>query len=129
MVQATYAGEAEYNNTKGILVSLKFTGTYGVNGVGDLLNLAPVESGNPTGVLDPTSSYNSILTQAPGNIGVFVEDLGGSYIQLTKNAAPTLFNLGVRMYEPGGGEKATNAAYTAAELAGLAKLLIFLPNQ
>src|ERR1700743_542130 len=108
-VKATYAGEAEQNNTKGLLFKLTFTGNYGVNGVGDLLDLSP------GAIADPNLSYNLILAQPPKNFGVQNNQLGGSYIELLANAVPTLKNLGVIMYEPGGGEKATNAAYTAAE--------------
>lgn len=129
-VQATYVGTTENNNAKGLLLELTFTGNYGTNGVGDLVNLAPFElSSNPTGVLDPTLSYNNILAEPPENIGVFSEQLGGSYVQLQPNAAPTLTNLGVRVFEPGGVEKVTGVAYTAAELAGNVKLLAFLPLQ
>lgn len=123
MVKATYAGETQHDNTKGLLFKLAFTALYGVNGVGDLLDLSP------GAILDPTLSYNLILASPPGNIGVFSEDLGGGYIQLTPNALPTLQNLGVRVFGAGGAEKATNAAYTAAELAGNAKLLVFVPLQ
>jgi hypothetical protein len=123
MVKATYAGEAERNNTKGLLFKLKFTGNYGVNGVGDLLDLSP------GAIADPTLSYNLILNQPPSNLGVTNEVLGGSYVALLPNANPTLQNLGVLMYEPGGAEKATNAAYTAAELAGFVEILVFVPLQ
>jgi hypothetical protein len=122
-VKATYAGEIERNNTKGLLFKLKFTGNYGANGVGDLLDLTP---GN---ILDPTLSYNTILVEPPTNLGVLNEPLGGSYIALLPNANPTLQNLGVQMWEPAGAEKATNAAYTAAELAGFAEIVVFVPLQ
>lgn len=130
MIQATYAGSTEHDNTKGLLFKLAFSGNYGVNGVGDLVNLAPYEqSSNPNGILDPNVNYDLILVEPPQNVGVFNEALGGSYTQLQPNANPTLANLGVRMFEPGGGEKATNAAYTAAELAGSVTILAFVPLQ
>lgn len=122
-VKATYAGETEHNNTKGLLFKLAFTGTYGVNGVGDLLDLSP------GAIADPTLSYNLELVYPPNNIGVFSEDLGGSYIQLTPNAVPTLQNLGVRVFAANGNELASNAAYSAAVLAGSAKLMAFVPLQ
>jgi hypothetical protein len=127
MVQATYAGELDYNNTKGILLQLAFTDDYGTNGVGDLLDLSPEGPNDPNGILDPKLAYNAILTQPPTNVGVFSQNLDGSQIQLTPNANPTLKNLGVRMFEPGGAEKTTNAAYTAPELAGSATLLVLIP--
>lgn len=123
MVKATYAGEVERNNTKGLLFKLKFTGNYGVLGVGDLLDLSP------GAILDPTLSYNLILNQPPSNLAVTNEPLGGSYIALLPNANPTLQNLGVQMWEPAGAEKATNAAYTAPELAGFAEIIVFVPLQ
>lgn len=123
MVKASYAGEMEYNNTKGLLFKLAFTGLYGVNGAGDILDLTP------SAVLDPNLAYNLILVQPPKNVGVFSELLGGSYINLKPNAVPALNNLGVIMYEPGGAEKATNAAYTAAELAGAATIIALVPLQ
>lgn len=130
MILATYDGEIEWANSKGLLFKLAFSGDYGQNGVGDLVNLAPYElSTNPNGVQDPKLSYNLLLEQPPSNIGIFNEQLGGSYTQPQPNAVPTLTNLGLRMYEPGGNEKATNAAYTAAELAGSVTLLVLVPLQ
>lgn len=123
MIKATYAGETEYNNTKGLLFNLAFSGNYGVAGVGDLVDLTP------SAVADPNLAYNLILDQATKNVGVENTQLGGSYISLKPNANPTLANLGVVMYEPGGAEKATNAAYTAAELAGTVKIVAYVPLQ
>jgi len=130
-VQLTYIGEIERNNAKGILLQATFTGVYGVNGVGDLLNLAPYELGaNPGGILDPKALYNMILGQVPAiPPGILVENIGGSYCQVKPNAAPTMFNYGLQMFEPGGAEKATAAAYTAAELAGNITLEVFIPEQ
>lgn len=130
MIIATYQGETEQANTKGLLFKLAFSGLYGTLGVGDLVNLAPFElSANPNGVQDPKLKYNLLLVEPPSDIGIFSEQLGGSYTQPQPNAAPTLTNLGLRMYEPGGNEKATNAAYTAAELAGSVTLLVLVPLQ
>lgn len=122
-VKATYAGEIERNNTKGLLFKLKFTGNYGVNGVGDLLDLTP------GAVADPLLAYNLILDLPPTNLAVLNEPLGGSYIALLPNANPTLQNLGVLVYSPAGAEKATNAAYTAGELAGFVEIAVFVPLQ
>lgn len=130
MINLAYAGELEFNNTKGLLFTATFVGNYGVNGAGDLLNLAPYElSSNPGGITDPALAYNNIIAQPPSKVGVFSESLGGSYVQPKKAAVPSLTNWGLQMYEPGGTEKATNAAYTAAELAGSVTLLILLPLQ
>lgn len=131
MVIAAFLGSMEHNNAKILLFKLTFTGNYGVNGVGDLVNLAPYEQGsNPNGVTDPSGSYDQILSQPPTiPPGVFTDNLGGSWTNPNPNAAPTLYNLGIRMFEPGGAEKATNAAYTAAELAGYTIIQVAVPAQ
>lgn len=129
-VQLSYQAEVEYNNSKGLIFKAVFSGNYGVNLIGDLLNMAPFEpTTNPGGILDPQSSYDHILGIPTANIGVFSENLGGSYVQITPNAVPTLQNAGLRMFEPGGAEKATNAAYTATELAGYVLLMVLVPAQ
>jgi hypothetical protein len=122
-IKAAYAGSTDHNNSKGLLFKLTFSGNYGVNGVGDLVDLSP------NAVSDPGSDYNQPLCQAPKNPGVESENLGGYYIQLTPNANPSLSNLGVRVFAPGGGELATNAAYAAAVTGGSATILAFLPLQ
>jgi hypothetical protein len=121
MISLKYKSEMQYSNTKALL--------YGVLGVGDFLNLAPVQPGsNPNGITDPQIAYNTIIAEPPGDIGVFNENLGGSYVQPNVNAVPTLQNAALRMFEPNGTEKASNAAYTAAELAGSVILMILLPR-
>ena len=128
-IQATYAGELEFNNTKGLLFSLAFKGNYGAAGVGDLANLAPYEgTGNPGGVLDPNLAYNAILAEPPKNAGVFNVNLGGYDLQLTPNAVPTLTNLGVRIFLAGV-ELTTAEAYPAPVLAGGATILALIPLQ
>ena len=128
MIQAKYAGEAEYNNTKGIFVDLVFSGFYGVAGVGDLLNLAPYEqSANPGGITDAGAAYNNILATPPSTIGPQNTDLGGYYVAVHKPAAPTLYDIGLLMYAPGGAELNSNQAYPAAVLAGTVKLFIAIP--
>lgn len=129
-VALAYAGSTEQNNTKGLIFDATFTGNYGTNGVGDLLNLTPSQNnGTDGGITDPKFSYFEILGQPPTDYGVLNQDLGGSYVAIHPNAAPTLKNFGLLMYEPGGAEKATNAAYTAAELAGKVKLVFWVPLQ
>ena len=123
MVKATYAGETEHNNTKGLLFNLAFTGNYGVNGVGDPVDLSP------GAIADPCLAYNEPLCYPAKTVGVLNAAVGGSTIALKPNAVPTLQNLGVIMYEPGGAEKATAAAYTAAELAGIVEIVVFMPLQ
>jgi hypothetical protein len=129
MIKLTYQSEVEYDNTKGIIFKGKLVGNYGVNGVGDLLNLTPSQNnGADGGITDPNASYNYILEQPPGEYGILNESLGGGYIQLTPNAVPSLTNLGAQVFEPSGAEKTTNAAYTAAELAGTFLLIVFVPG-
>lgn len=130
MILLKYKSEMQYSNTKALLFQATFVGNYGVLGVGDFLNLAPVQPGsNPNGITDPQIAYNTIIAEPPGDIGVFNENLGGSYVQPNVNAVPTLQNAALRMFEPNGTEKASNAAYTAAELAGSVILMILLPLQ
>jgi hypothetical protein len=102
-------------------------GDYGVNGVGDLLDLQAESAANPNGVADAGSAYNAILNAVPSIYGILNASLGGSYLCITPNAAPTLQNFGLQVFEPGGAEKATGAAYGAAELAGTFKLLVAIP--
>lgn len=123
MITATYRGETEHNNTKGLIFRLALTGDYGTNLIGDLIDLTPNK------VLDPNLAYNLILTEPPNSEGILNANLGGSYCALLPNANPNLANLGLLVYEPGGAEKATNAAYTAAELAGYVDILVFVPLQ
>lgn len=130
MVSLSYKGELQFSNTKGLLFKATFSGNCGVLGVGDFLNLAPYQgSANPNGITDPNIAYNTIIAEPPTDIGVFSENLGGSYVQPNVNAAPTLQNTALRMYEPNGAEKASNAAYTAAELAGSVLILILITLQ
>jgi hypothetical protein len=129
-VKLQFLADSERNNTKGIIVKATFVGNYGVNGVGDLLNLSPSQNnGADGGITDPKAAYNEILAFPPGEFAILNEDLGGSYVALHPNANPTLTNLGLLMYEPGGAEKATAAAYTAAELAGSVLLEFYVPAQ
>ena len=125
MIKLSYAGEVEYNNNKFMVLKATFVGTYGTAGVGDLLNLTPSQNnGTDGGITDPSLSYDHILEQPPTLYGVLNEDIGGSYVACHANAVPTLTNLGLIMYEPGGTEKTTAAVYTAGELAGSVFLLI-----
>lgn len=130
MVKLQYLAEFEFNNSKIFAVLATFFGVYGANGVGDLLNLNPSQNqGADGGITDPKSAYNNILGQVPTLYGKANENLGGSYVGMKPNAAPTLTNLGLQMFEPGGAEKATGAAYTANELAGNVTLFFGLPAQ
>lgn len=129
-VKLAYQSEWQYSNTKAIIFKATFVGVYGTNTIGDLLNLAPSQNGGlDGGVTDAGLSYYLILEQPPGEYGVLNENLGGSYVVINPNAKPTLANFGLLMYEPNGTEKATGAAYTAAELAGNVFLIFFVPSQ
>jgi hypothetical protein len=129
-VKLAFLSEAEQNNTKGLLFKATFEDNYGTEGVGDLLNLAPVEDDNPDGVTDPTLSYNLILAQPPTvPPAVISQNLSGYQVQITPNAAPTLKNFGLRMFAPDGTELTTNEAYPAPVLAGDVTLEVFVPLQ
>ena len=127
-VKLAYQSEFQYFTTKFIIFKATFVGNYGANLVGDLLNLTPSQNnGADGGVTDPNFSYNDILQGVPSEYGVLGENIGGSYVNIKPNAAPSLTNFGLVMYEPGGTEKATAAAYTASELAGFVFLLFAIP--
>ena len=96
MLSVKYRGETEHNNTKGLIFRLTPSVDYGVNGVGDLVDLTPNK------VADPTLSYNLIVDEPPNSAGILNCNLGGSYVALLPNAVPTLANLGLLVYEPGG---------------------------
>jgi hypothetical protein len=131
MVSLQFVKNFEFDNPSAILLKATFTGDYGVNGVGDLLNLEVESAANPYGITDPTSAYDLILASPTANVGIFSPNLGGSYVQIKPPAAGTaltLQNLGLQMFEAGGAEKATNAAYTAGELAGYVLLLVLIPK-
>ena len=87
------------------------------------------------GAPEPLDNRVRIVEVAPSTLAVvrfssvLNEDIGGSYVAIHPNAVPTLKNFGLIMYEPGGSEKATNAAYTASELAGTVLLIFFIPLQ
>ena len=123
MVVLTYLGQNHRNNSKGLLFTAKLSGNYGVNGVGDPLNFTP------KAIKDPKFAYDLVVDTAPESIGILNANLGGSYGAILPNANPSLTNFGLLIYEPGGAEKATNAAYTAAELAGTLTLEVFLALQ
>jgi hypothetical protein len=128
-VKLQYQSEVEYANTKFLILKATVVGNYGTITIGDLLNLAPSQNGGADGgITDPNNAYNHVLELPPSEYGILNEAFGGSYLALVPNAVPTLTNLGMVMYEPGGIEKATGAAYTAAELAGFAFLLVAIPN-
>jgi hypothetical protein len=130
MISLAYDGELDFNNTKGLLFKATFTGDYGVNGVGDLLNLEPTQNaGVDGGVTDPNLSYNEILNQPTTKIFVLNDNLGGYYTQVAPNAAPTLKNTGLRVFASEGGELATNAAYGASITGGSTEILVLLPAQ
>lgn len=120
--------QSPQSNPDTIFVAAVFTGNYGVNGVGDLLNLQPFQAGvNPGGITDPTNlgfiGPNEPLVIAPG---VQDENIGGYYIQPTLGT--TLLNCALRVFAPNGNELATNAAYPAAITGGSVTLEIVLPQ-
>lgn len=118
-VKLTALGTNEASNPRTLLFKGKLSGNYGVNGVGDLINLKPSQNGGADGgITDPNFLYNAPIVTPPLSMRVVNDNIGGSYCAINPNAAPSLTNFGLLVYEPGGAEKATNAAYTAAELAG-----------
>jgi hypothetical protein len=129
-VKLAYQSEREYNNSKGIILRATFTGKYGTQTVGDLLNLTPSQNqGVDGGISDPKAAYNHILQEPPTTVAILNQNIGGSYVAIIPNAVPTLTNFGLAMYEPGGTEKATAAVYTAPELAGYVDIEVLIPLQ
>lgn len=121
MITLTLVDSTPNENPDLLLVKATFSGNYGVNGVGDTMNLAAIADPKLLG-------KTALLGLAPTTpLMVLSESIGGSYVQPTLPAAPTLANFTMQMYEPGGAEKATNAAYTAPELAGFVLLGIKIP--
>jgi hypothetical protein len=130
MIALSYLTEIEFNNSRGILLKAIFSGNYGVNGTGDLLNLNPTQNnGVDGGITDPNFDYNQLLEQPTTTVGVWSESLGGYYCQINTPAVPTLKNIGIRVFSPtGAGELATNAAYAAAITGGSAIFMLLLPK-
>jgi hypothetical protein len=116
MISLALIGRTPASNPDSILLKATFSGNYGVNGAGDLLNLTPISGSNPGGITDPLG-LGAPLPNAPLGIVPFVdaEIIGGYYTQPTLGT--TLQNCALRAYAPGGTELATNAAYPAAMLA------------
>jgi hypothetical protein len=131
MIALAFLGTTEYNNSKGLLFKMTFSGDYGVQGTGDLLNLLPTQNnGADGGITDPKAAYDQPLAQVPSIPPDAVqEELGGYYCQIQPNANPTLQNYGVRVFAAEGEELTTAEAYPAAVTGGSASLLIFLPAQ
>lgn len=141
MLAAQVIGVSPADNPDRIQVQVAFSGDYGVNGVGDPLNLAPYDQvNNPGGLKNP---LNIPLPEIPAGLdvppAVIAENIGGYYVQPSP-AAPSGATEGVantvaakngfalRQYAPGGAELATNAAYNAAVIAGSVVLEIILPK-
>lgn len=136
-LQAKVVGVSPASNPDSIDFFVSFAGNYGVNGVGDVLNLAPYDQvNNPNGFTNPQEialpSLPVSLEQAPA---VIAEDIGGYYV----NPHPLLpgnpvegvaaglnpkTDLHLRQYAPGGAELATNAAYNAAVIAAGAGVIV-----
>lgn len=131
------------SNPDTIIAAVTFSGDYGTQGVGDLLNLAPYDvNANPTGMTNPKNlplpSIPAGLESAPE---VIAENIGGYYVQpdplvpaagATEGVAKTLAaknGIGLRMYAVGGtGELATNAAYAGVVTGGNVLIKIQLPH-
>ena len=104
----------------------KFSANYGVNGVGDPLNLAPYSAGNnPLGFTNPNNiplpELPFAYTQAPT---VEAENIGGYYVNPSPIVMPApiegvaqgiapVNGFYLRMFAPGGVELASNVGYAA----------------
>lgn len=129
-VKLKYVGEAEHNNTKGLIFEADFSGDYGTAGVGDLLNLTPSQNGGADGgITDPNFAYNLILEQPPKIYAVLNQNINGYQVAIKPNANPTLTNFGLLMFGSGGVELTTGQAYDATVKAGSVLLEFFVPLQ
>jgi hypothetical protein len=116
------------------------SGDYGVEGTGDPLNLAPFDDGNnPGGFTNPQEiPLPPTPASLPSAPSVSVENLGGSYTQISPLVPGTAVSNGVangvaadggfflRVFNPGGGELATDAAYAGAQIAAGAGIILEL---
>lgn len=142
MLNAAVVDISPASNPDTITILVTFSGDYGEQGVGDLLNLAPYDvNQNPNGLTNPKNiplpSIPAGLEQAPE---VYAENIDGYYVQpdplvpaagATNGVANTLAaknGIGLRMFAPGGGELATNAAYAGGVIGGNVLLKIHLPH-
>ena len=104
-----------------------FSGDYGVQGVGDLLNIAPYDvTNNPTGMTNPKNiPLPAIPTGLEVAPSIVDENIGGYYVQPAPLAATGATNgvanttaakngFGLKMFSAEGVELATAAAYAAA---------------
>lgn len=137
--QAKLIGTSPASNPDQLDFEITFSGNYGVNGVGDPLNLAPYDANNnPGGFTNPANLPIPALPlggleEAPA---VIAEDIGGYYTNphpllpaaaTTQGVASSLAlknGNNLRMFAPGGAELATDAAYNAAVTAAGAGVIL-----
>ena len=132
MISLALASYSPQDNPDRMFLTATFSGNYGVNGgVGDTLNLTPVQQGsNPNGVTDPKGIYglsiNGLPDVPPGN---FSESLAGGTVQPALGA--TLATCVLRCFAANGNELAQGAAYPppANFLAGQVTLEILMPTR
>lgn len=126
-VKLALVGRTPANNPDTILLKATFSGDYGVQGTGDLLNLAAASGENPGGITDPDALGVPLPDWAPDlPIEVRSESIGGYYVQPTLGT--TLQNFALQVYAPGGAELDTDEAYPAAVLDGFVELAVRLPQ-
>lgn len=139
MLAATVLGVSPASNPDSVDYLVTFSGDYGVNGTGDVLNLAPYDQiNNPNGAKNPE---NYALPEMPVGVeqapAVLAEDIGGYYVNPHPLTPPAPANgvagslslktgLYLRQYAPGGAELATNVAYNAAVTAAGAGVIVRL---
>lgn len=121
MITLTLVDRIPNENPDLLIAKVAFSGNYGIQGAGDLMNLLGIKDPNGLGGW-------AQLAQAPTipllHLG---ENLGGYYTQLTLPVAPSFTDFGVQVFAPGGGELASNAAYPAAVLGGYVLIGIKIP--
>ena len=128
------------SNPDKIRLLATLSGDYGVQGTGDPLNLAPFDDGNnPGGFTNlkqiPLPELPVVYPSAPS---VLTENLGGSFTQVSPlvpavaevngvaGGVAAINGFGLRVFNAGGGELATDAAYAGGQIAAGAGVILEL---
>jgi hypothetical protein len=131
MIKLAYQAEREYNNAKGIILRATFSGNYGAQGVGDLLNLTPSQNGGlDGGITDPKAAYDHILGEPPNVIAILNANIGGYTASIKPNAVPTLTNFGLQIWDAV--TEITTEAYASVSaliVAGYVDIEVLVPLQ
>lgn len=132
MLSLAIVGKSPKANPDTLIIKVSYSGNYGVQTVGDLLNLLMQGPGQSNGLADSASAtgYSGPFPSIPPTTPLLHmgdSNLGGYYTEI--NPGTTLQNFGLLAYAPGGGELNTNAAYPAAMKAGFTLIGLVLDQE